>query len=248
MGAEKDAVLATPTGSTLTHLECTDCGQTCGPDVLRGLCAKYGKALCWRSDLANVSLCPHTTSKGAYPPCGGIARSCRSATRRTSSASAKASPRCWPRRGSPPSSASPTCASRTEPRTRPAVSKRGAWWLRFPRARELGAKVVAAPSAGNAGGALAGYAARPAGPDEAPGGRGDFEQLDVLAANPSSRCTDPDGVKGERHQVSRSFNRNWCWETGRPQFQLKLLSAEVSSTCPQVPRVVSCGFRHGATG
>lgn len=165
-------------------------------------------------------------------------------TRRTSSASAKASPRCWPRRGSPPSSASPTCASRTEPRTRPAVSKRGAWWLRFPRARELGARVVAAPSAGNAGGALAGYAARPAGPDEAPG----FEQLDVLAANPSSRCTDPDGVKGERHQVSRSFNRNWCWETGRPQFQLKLLSAEVSSTCPQVPRVVSCGFRHGATG
>ncbi len=53
-----------------------------------------------------------------------------------------------------------TCGSRTNRGFRPAVSKAAAWQWLSPWRRNFGIRRLAIPTAGNAGGALAAYAAR----------------------------------------------------------------------------------------
>ncbi|WP_044576195.1 threonine synthase [Saccharopolyspora spinosa] len=151
--------MVTPTGSTLTHLECTDCGQTCDPDVLRGLCAKCGKVLYARYDLAKVPL--HPDDLQGREPTMWRYREVLPIRHEENIVSLG--------EGFTPLLAAPRLAAElgiTDLRIKDeAQNPTGSFKARgmaaaVSRARELGAKVVAAPSAGNAGGALAAYAAR----------------------------------------------------------------------------------------
>jgi threonine synthase len=149
----------TSTGSALTHLECTNCGNTVDADVAHRLCSSCDKVLYPRYDLANVTLDRDDI--------------------------ARREPTMWRYREVLPVRLAENIVSLGEgftplldaPRLSAALgiadvrikdegqNPTGSFKARgmaaaVSRARELGADTVAAPSAGNAGGALAAYAAR----------------------------------------------------------------------------------------
>ena len=147
------------TGSTLSHLECTSCDEQFEPTVLHKLCTGCRKVLYPRYDLAKVTVEP-----------GDLGR--REATmwryrevlpvlhaQNIVSLGEGFTPLLDARRLA---AATDTASVRIkdEGQNPTASFKARGMSAAVSRARELGVDTVAAPSAGNAGGALAAYAAR----------------------------------------------------------------------------------------
>ncbi|MCI2419644.1 threonine synthase [Saccharopolyspora sp. K220] len=151
--------MATSTGSTLTHLECTYCGQTYDADVPHRLCAECEKVLYPRYDLAKVTVQPDDLA--SREPTMWRYRELLPIRHQENIVSLG--------EGFTPLLAAPKLADalgiadvriKDEGQNPTGSFKARGMAAAVSRARELGASAVAAPSAGNAGGALAAYAAR----------------------------------------------------------------------------------------
>ncbi len=154
----------TDTGTTITHLECTNCGLKHDHTVLQNLCTNCGKVLYARYDLARakqrltkemlkeresslwryrevlpVLYKENITSLGeGWTPLLDMPRLARAAGM----------------------SGSGTLLVKDEGQNPTGSFKARGMTTAVSKAKELGAKALAAPSAGNAGSALAAYAAR----------------------------------------------------------------------------------------
>lgn len=151
--------MAADTGSTLTHLECTYCDATFEPDALHKLCTSCDKVLYPRYDLTRVTIEPDDLTRRAatmwrYREVMPV----RDADNIVSLGE-----------GFTPLLRTPRLAAevgvgelriKDESQNPTGSFKARGMAAAVSRARELGADTVAAPSAGNAGGALAAYAAR----------------------------------------------------------------------------------------
>ncbi|SFS87088.1 threonine synthase [Saccharopolyspora flava] len=151
--------MANPTGSTLSHLECTACGRTCDADELHRLCADCGKVLYPRYDLAKVALSPsdllgREPSMWRYREVLPIRDADHVVSLGEGFTPLLPAPRLSARLGLG------DVRIKDEGQNPTGSFKARGMSAAVSRARELGAKAVAAPSAGNAGGALAAYAAR----------------------------------------------------------------------------------------
>ncbi|MDI2032364.1 threonine synthase [Saccharopolyspora sp. TS4A08] len=151
--------MANPTGSTLSHLECTACGRTFDADEPHRLCADCGKVLYPRYDLAKVALRPsdllaREPSMWRYREVLPIRDADHVVTLGEGFTPLLPAPRLSARLGLG------DVRIKDEGQNPTGSFKARGMSAAVSRARELGAKAVAAPSAGNAGGALAAYAAR----------------------------------------------------------------------------------------
>jgi threonine synthase len=157
--AGQDSLMVNSTGSTLSHLECTACGRTFDADVLHRLCEECGKVLYPRYDLANVRLRPsdlltREPSMWRYREVLPIRDAEHIVSLGEGFTPLLAAPRLSERLGIA------DVRIKDEGQNPTGSFKARGMSAAVSRARELGAKSVAAPSAGNAGGALAAYAAR----------------------------------------------------------------------------------------
>ncbi|WP_406688445.1 threonine synthase [Saccharopolyspora sp. ID03-671] len=151
--------MANPTGSSLSHLECTACGRTFDADEPHRLCADCGKVLYPRYDLAKVALRPsdllaREPSMWRYREVLPIRDADHVVTLGEGFTPLLPAPRLSARLGLG------DVRIKDEGQNPTGSFKARGMSAAVSRARELGAKAVAAPSAGNAGGALAAYAAR----------------------------------------------------------------------------------------
>lgn len=151
--------MAPDTGSTLSHLECTYCGAQFDAEVSHKLCTSCEKVLYPRYDLAKVDIGPadlvgREATMWRYREVMPV----RSTENIVSLGE-----------GFTPLLAAPRLAASTgvselrikdESQNPTGSFKARGMAAAVSRARELGSETVAAPSAGNAGGALAAYAAR----------------------------------------------------------------------------------------
>ncbi|MGP4016784.1 threonine synthase [Saccharopolyspora sp. 5N708] len=151
--------MATSTGSTLTHLECTYCGQTYDADVPHRLCTECEKVLYPRYDLTKVTLGPDDLASREST----MWRYRELLPIRDHENIVSLGEGFTPLLTAPKLAASLGIADvriKDEGQNPTGSFKARGMSAAVSRARELGAAAVAAPSAGNAGGALAAYAAR----------------------------------------------------------------------------------------
>ncbi|TWF94770.1 threonine synthase [Saccharopolyspora dendranthemae] len=151
--------MAHPTGSTLSHLECTACGRTFDADAPHRLCEECGKVLYPRYDLAKVALRPsdlvtREPSMWRYRELLPVRDAENVISLGEGFTPLLSAPRLSARLGIA------DVRIKDEGQNPTGSFKARGMSAAVSRARELGAQVVAAPSAGNAGGALAAYAAR----------------------------------------------------------------------------------------
>ena len=146
--------------SRFAHLVCTKCGASYERDSRREpLPGRRLRGLALRS-LPRPRARPRRRRADVRARSGAGTSSCRSRTPTTSSRSAKAARRCCARIGSARPRASPTSGSRTKSGTRRAPSRRAASRPPCRRRRSSASRTIALPTAGNAGGAAAAYAAK----------------------------------------------------------------------------------------
>jgi threonine synthase len=151
--------MANPTGSALSHLECTGCGRTCEADEPHRLCPDCQKVLYPRYELAKARLEP--ADLAAREP--SMWRYREVLPIRDASHVVSLGEGCTPLLTAPRLGAALDIADlriKDEGQNPTGSFKARGMSAAVSRARELGATGVAAPSAGNAGGALAAYAAR----------------------------------------------------------------------------------------
>lgn len=151
--------MANPTGSALSHLECTYCWRTWDADELHQLCPECQKVLYPRYELAAARLEPadlvtREPSMWRYREVLPI----RDAEHLVSLGEGLTPLLAAPRLGAALDIAD--LRIKDEGQNPTGSFKARGMSAAVSRARELGATAVAAPSAGNAGGALAAYAAR----------------------------------------------------------------------------------------
>ncbi len=147
------------TGSALTHLECTNCFEVFDADVAHGLCSSCGKVLYARYDLDSVAVTPEEIAR--REPTMWRYREVLPVQRTENLVSLG--------EGFTPLLRVPRLAAalgiadlrvKDEGQNPTASFKARGMAAAVSRARELGIASVATPSAGNAAGALAIYAAR----------------------------------------------------------------------------------------
>ena len=121
------------TGSTLSHLECTWCGQTYDADQLYNTCPACGKVLYARYNLAEAA---RTLTKealvGREPTMWRYREILPVKSQANIVSLARVLRRCYPRRVWPKRWALKSCGSRTRARTRRGVSRHAGWRLPFP--------------------------------------------------------------------------------------------------------------------
>lgn len=149
------------TNSTLSHLECTYCGARYSAEELHNLCAACGKVLYARYDLllAKETL-PRTTLVGREASLWRYREllPVRDAVNITTLGEGWTPLLETRRLGT--SIGQPNLLVKDESQNPTGSFKARGMAVAVSRAKELGATALAAPSAGNAGGALAAYAAR----------------------------------------------------------------------------------------
>ena len=203
--------------SFVTHLECAWSGEPHEADRLHGL-SRAGRPLVvrntWRRWRARS---PSRRWRTGRRICGGTGSCCPCAADNIVSLGETMTPLICgaaPRRRP---SAAATSSSRTRGGCRPARSRRAAWPWPCRMAKELGVRRIAMPTAGNAGAALAAYAAAPASrpssscPDDTP-------EVTVyeIALHGAQRLSSSTASSPTAAPSSRTARRPMGWFTSRP--------------------------------